>query len=270
MQIDSEKADKWLTNLEASMPNLAEIILSADNNVLIIGKAVFYLYHDLDLIPSPKTATGDIDISIGISNDLSDYDDIRAQFIASGYTLDTDPHYPFRIHSPRKLPGAINYVDLLIHPVGQRNESKYKEKMGVGPEWDFQGVISGLNCPFELGAKLFAPNPLGIIGQKAQSYFVEPAWRRRDLADIAELVDGLVQNGVHFDLGPVWKDMLAFEPSQCNLIAGRLRAIADDDAVEWDLGNVSGELEARHYSEEDIEVNLPEKIREFVEQVFDD
>lgn len=269
MKVDSQKVGKWLNEIEVSLPKLCETILSSQNEILVIGKSVYYLFFTLDLIPQPKTSTGDIDLSVGIAQNFEDYDDIKQNLLRSGYIADSDPEYPFRFHSPKITPGTINYVDLLIHPKGEFDEKKYRDKMGVGPEWNFQGVLNGLNNPFHLRGSLYSPNPLGLIGQKAQSYFIEPNWRRRDLADIIELVDGLVAKGTHFKLSEVWQSMMIKNEMQCKVIEECIKGLADIHNVQWDCENVSDELIGRRYTQVDIEDRLPRQASDFVEQVFE-
>ncbi|SMF83326.1 hypothetical protein [Pseudobacteriovorax antillogorgiicola] len=272
MEADFEKVEKWLQDVELAMPQLREVILSQGSEILIIGKSVYYLYHELGWIPEPRTSTGDIDISIGVYQDFNNYYSIKSKLLEVGYLQDEDPDYPFRFHSPKKMPGTITYVDLLIHPAGDIEEETVREKMGVGPEWQFESVLSGLNNPVKLNenGSLLAPNPLGMIGQKARAYYAASDWRKKDLADIGELIDGLVTQGTHFDLSEVWQEMKLQHSDQCEFIESCVSKLADDSNVELDFENVKNDLVLRHYTEEEIETHLPKQAEQIIEQVFTD
>ena len=76
--------------------------------------------------------------------------------------------------------------------------------MGVGQGFSFGAIEFALLESLEIDRPVYFPNPFGFIALKVCSYLDAPESRVRDFADIIELVWGLVENGIHFQLGELW------------------------------------------------------------------
>jgi hypothetical protein len=105
-----------------------------------------------------------------------------------GYTI--DPLHPYRFHSPIKT-NRYSYIDLLTFTLDKDLESRAQFAMSVGPEFSFDGMSFALSDAILIKDNIYAPNPLGMIYLKMNSYLNEPK-RLKDFGDICEMVIGLV------------------------------------------------------------------------------
>jgi hypothetical protein len=202
-------------------------------------------------------------LSVGVAKVSSqEYQAIYSLFENSGYTPDKDMKY--RLYPPRKnRPGAVAYVDLLAHSAHSKiSDSHARKQMGVEESFSLKAMSFARREAFEIIPNVYFPNPLGFLRLKAESYQDEPNRRSKDLADIAELVHGLVEKGFHFDIDSLWKKVC--RESDAATLRTVLQNLGDQNSTSWDLDHVSSDLLQRGFSENDIDDVIPQRFLELV------
>ena len=104
MKYDSKKFSTWLTVKEGQLPGLTNLLTLAKSEILIIGAVVFELYEIQGWITPLQRKTGDIDLSVGLVESDDDYNAAKSILIENKYSV--DDLYPYRYHSPKKIPGG--------------------------------------------------------------------------------------------------------------------------------------------------------------------
>lgn len=250
--------------MDHSLPGLLDCIRIARGRSLIVGGAVLQLYHDQGWIPRAR-ATGDLDLSVGIVSDASEYRLLREKLIATGYTASDTERY-FRLFSPIKAGLTIAYIDLLAHPEGNDvSEKEARNTMGVGEQWSFDEILFALDRSHALSANLFIPNPIGFLAMKAASYINDPV-RTRDLVDIVDVVFGLVGNGLHFDLSETWVAMAEAHPSVAAKVKSMVGGIAQG-TINWDFSRAEQEFVQRGYDLDRLEDESSRIFADFHDQL---
>lgn len=261
MQFDQTKAKHWLNGVSLSLPNLKKILKQSTTEILIIGAGVFDIYFEQGWIPSFKRKTGDLDISVGLVSGVDDYTVIRDALINAGYA-NLDPRYSFRFFSPKKISGALTYIDLLAHPMKAGISSELtKRVMGVGPDFSFSGINFARIEAYKIEDRILCPNPLAMIALKRAAYLDNPTIRVKDLADIVELAWGIVEKGLHFEMGPLWKTVCKIE--EAKQVRATLYELGKGESQSWDLDDARQELLKRNFSGSEIDELLPARLIEW-------
>lgn len=243
-------------------PHFHSILEKISSEILIIGAGVFGLYEAQGWVPSLKRKTGDLDLSVSLISGMSDYETLREELLKYNYTQEeTEP--PYRYFSPKRIPNQPSYIDLLAHP-GTPKVSKAMaiQAMGAGPEFSFDGLEFAQLSRYQIVPKVYYPNPIGFISLKQISYLDDPIRRRKDLADIVELVYGLVQRGEHFKIHKLW-DKIKSHPMALK-IREMLVELGSDNSARWDLYDVRSELLGRGFDIEEMDNTIPSSLIEFV------
>lgn len=263
MKMSQNGIKKWLTHVTLQLPALDAILSAGSADTLMIGAGVFEIYQELGWIPDFSRKTGDLDLSVGLVSGAMDYVAIRDALVANGYkNKDSAPKY--RYFSPKPIPGAITYIDLLAHPASDAvSDGEAIRTMGAGEEFSFAGFTLATQEAFSITPRVRFPNPFGMWALKRASYLDDPVRRIKDLADMIELASGLVENGTHFDLEPLWTRLEA-KPEAIE-IRQMLSAMAGGESVQWDIENARQELLARNFSVDEIEGVLLQRLSELVE-----
>ena len=263
MKIDQKKIQNWFKNVVLQLPKLDVILKKSLSEVLIIGAGVFEIYQELGWIPPFRRKTGDIDLSVGLAHGTSDYEILRNALLENGYTNNNhDPHY--RYFSPKRIPGAMTYIDLLAHPTSdQVSESQATKIMGAGPDFSFEGYAFTLLETYKIMPHLSFPNPFGVWALKKTAYLDDPIRRVKDLADIIELGSGLVEKGMHFDLGPLWMKLKTH--TDAKNVRTMLADLASGESTRWDIEEARQELLKRGYVTEAIDELLPQRLSDLVD-----
>lgn len=266
MKYDVNKLKSWLPQKEAQLPGLTSLLTNSKADILIIGAAVFELYELQGWLPPFKRKTGDIDLSVGLIND--DDDDYQAaKQILLDHKYKLDEEHPYRYHSPKKIPGGYTYIDLLAHPSkGGKDKHLAAGAIGVGPGFSFNGFHFAERESYKMFGKVIFPNPFGLMALKRESYLDEPAKRLKDFADIVELIGGLVEKGVHFEIGDLWAKLKS-QP-EAKDIKSMILSIADENhSGAWDIDNVRRELIQRDFNNDFIDGDLMQRIRDFRDEM---
>lgn len=132
--------------------------------------------------------------------------------------------------------------------------------MGVVDSFSFKGFNFAKKQTFALEQNVVFPNPFGFISLKLEGYPDEPAKRSKDFADVVELISGLVENGMHFEMDTLWKRVKR-EPEAQRVKKTLLSMISDDPA--WDLEEIRNDLKQRNFDEISIEITIPQRIKDF-------
>ena len=250
MKFDTTKLVAWSQLVEHSLPGLLNIIGTAQGRCLILGATVLQIYHDQGWIPRAR-ATGDLDLSVGIVSEASEYLVLRERLIESGYTVSDSERY-FRLFSPVKMGLTMAYIDLLAHPEGKAVSGKEaRTTIGVGDRWSFDEILFALEQSYALPKNLFVPHPIGFLAMKAASYIDDPT-RTKDLVDIVDVVFGLVGSALHFDLGDAWMAMAGARPSIAVKVKSMIGGIAHG-AINWDFSRAEQEFVQRGYDFDRLE-----------------
>lgn len=265
MKIDDTKFEGWLKSKEHFLPGLSGIVTETDSKLLIVGASVFELYALQGWMPQIKRQTGDFDLSVGIVGDDLFYNKAKKNLIDLDYKIDTE--HPYRFHPAVKIPGGLQYIDLLAYPLDEAtNPDIARNAMGVGKNFSVEGFKFASENSYTLEKNIIFPNPLGMIILKMEGYLDEPVKRIKDFADILELVSGIVQKGHHFELEDEWLKAKAYAES-LKLIEN-LKKITSED-MTWDIENVRYELNRRLISDAIIDNTLIQEVKDFVIQLTD-
>ncbi len=265
MKVDSDKAKLWLSEVGSLLPEFSKIVSNLQSPTLLIGASVMEFYALQGWIPPLSRKTGDVDLSVGIVSKTGvEYQHVKNLLLNLGYK--SDPRMPYRFFPSSKIPGATAYLDLLAHPIASNaSESAARKAMGVEESFSLKAFSFAQLKALVIQKNLFTPNPLGFIGLKIEAYQDEPLKRRKDFADIVELISGLVSNGLHFELPDIWKKVR--DNSDSEKIFTVLSAIRDDSSSAWDLEDIQSEFSGRGLASrnptEDQEL-FKRQIREFI------
>ena len=265
MHFEKAKAQSWLLGATASLPKIDVIIKGSPANTLVIGAGVFDIYYGQGWIPAFKRKTGDLDLSIGLVNDTSGYEVARDALLESGYRQ-TDQERQYRFYPPIKIPGALNYVDLLAHPASENISAKTARGiMGAGPGFSFAAMGFAMQEAYKIDQRIFCPHPIALAALKLRAYVDEPIIRLKDLADVVEMVWGLIEKGSHFEINDLWGKIKSHE--EASFVRNALHALGRGESAQWDLAVVRRELDQRNFSDTDIEQIIPERLLELVERL---
>jgi hypothetical protein len=263
MKFDHERIKKWLANVTIQLPALDVILKGASTETLMIGAGVFEIYQELEWIPQFRRKTGDLDLSVGLVSGAKDYTALRDELIKNNYKNSDDTH-KYRYFSPKPIPGAITYIDLLAHPASASvSTAEAIRTMGAGEAFSFVGFSFAAKEAFSITSHVRFPNPLGMWALKRASYLDDPLRRIKDLADIIELASGLVELGTHYDLEPLWKQ-LNTQP-EATQVRQMLSALASGESVQWDIENARQELLSRNFSGDEIDGVILQRLSEVLE-----
>lgn len=260
MKMNPSAIDSWLGTTFHSFPGLKDCISIITGDVLVIGAYVLDFYKSQSWIDLARK-TGDIDLSIGITPQSQNYSIVKSELIKNGYNEDDEMKY--RLRKPIKvgLDQTFAMIDLLVHPSEKDDEAEARDLMGVGEAWNFDGINFGLQARLALNDKISLPNPIGFIGLKIYSFSNEPK-RVKDLVDIIDLIKRLVEKGIHYDLKDTWESMNT-DPKAFEFVKKALLELEDPDSVKWDLGLARQEFYHRGYTEDDVNGELNDSIKQF-------
>lgn len=263
MNYSNVQGQQWLAQVETYLPAFRSILENTPSPILVVGASVCDIFQLQGWIPVFRRRTGDVDLSVGLnSNNADDHQWAKQQLLNHGYRVDTN--HPYRFHSPREDLTAISYIDLLADPVGPASSSQQaRAAMGVGEGFTLKGFSFARKAGFQLLPRVTFPNPIGFLALKREGYLDEPARRLKDLADIAEVTNGLVETGTHFEIDDIW-NQIKNEP-EAQDVRRMLADLGSGESVQWDLENVSGELSRRGFTQTDIEDVIPRRLSEFAE-----
>lgn len=263
MNYEKSKLKGWLQTKEPSLPGITDLLSQAKSEILIIGAAVFELYEIQKWIPPFKRKTGDIDLSIGILTDNSLYEEKKSLLVSLQYAQDRS--HPYRFHPPRAIPGGYSYIDLLAHPANPSTHPEIaSQAMGVGPSFSFRGFHFAQEHAYELQDKILFPNPFGLIALKREGYLGDPTKRKKDFTDIVELISGMVETGLHFEMQEKWSTLAHHTEAQELKLTIRLML---SENPQWDLETVHDDLVERGFEENFIQTTLVQRLRDFVQNL---
>ena len=262
MEFEPNNGKKWLQSVVDSLPRLDEILRNNSSETLIIGAAVFDIYFAQGWVPEFKRKTADVDLSIGLVRNADAYEATCKALLDARYRQDKDR--PYRYFPEKESPGALAYVDVLAHPATTDvSDQRARTAMGVGPNFSLTAMPFARKEAFSIEEKIFFPNPIGFIALKLHAYQDEPLKRIKDLADIAELVWGLVEKGTHFQLENLWTKIKSDQ--EAAFVRQALRELGGGTSVRWDLDSARDELATRSFSTTDLDDVIPERLIEIVE-----
>lgn len=265
MNYNYGKVKTWMASKNNYLPGFSHLTKKIGAEVLVIGAAVFELYELQGWITKLQRKTGDIDLSVGLISDDSAYNRGKAFLTKMNYRVD-DIH-PYRFHPEKKIPGGYTYIDLLAHPQGTTTATAIAQKaMGVGPGFSLENFAYARTNAYELESGTIFPNPFGFISLKMASYLDEPLKRIKDFADIAELINGLVATGTHFEIDDLWNNIKNKDESK--KIKDAIAKMKNSEAVgNWDLDLITEELAKRNFEIAFIESTLKSRISDFYDQL---
>lgn len=270
MKYDPQRAQAWIREQDLLLPGLKSVLEESRSEVLIIGATVFGLYAQQGWMPPFRRATGDIDLSVGLVSGEEDYRRFHDLLLQKGYLK--SPRTAYRYHFgqiPTKLgaPGVRAYIDVLAHPQSQQISTHDAiQAMGAGAEFSYAGFEAATLEPFRIFEHVSFPNPFGLLALKRSAYVEDPLRRVKDLADIIELVSGLVSQRTHFEMSELYKKV-SMQPD-IQKVTDMLQGLAREESVDWDIQNASQELLKRHYTREEVEETLRERMHDFCEMVL--
>lgn len=94
MKYDVSKLNNWQKTKEYELPGIIELFNNTASDIMIIGAAVFELYELQRWIPALKRKTGDIDLSVGIVSNDSNYQFAKTILVKHNYKQ--DEYLPYR------------------------------------------------------------------------------------------------------------------------------------------------------------------------------
>lgn len=264
MNFENARFEKWLAQQEFFLPGLSEVFGSATSPVMILGACVLTLYADQDWIPGLNRKTGDLDLSVSLPHGESDYATLRKTLLDRGYAVDRE--HAYRYHTPKPVPGALAYIDLLAQPAPPKvSRERAVAAMGAGGEFSFAGFHFALETGFRARPFVVVPNPAGFLALKRSGYRAEPIRRIKDLGDILDLCVGMVAKGSHYDLGELWGKISTF-PDAVEVL-DMIRELSRDDGTTWDIEDARQELLKRGYTTGQIDEQIRSLLVEWIEAV---
>lgn len=245
MKLSSSTIDLWKKKFDHALPGLLEALTRRETCVFLIGAAIFDLYQTEEWIERFSRQTGDADFTLEYMGDPREYHLLCQELKGLGYRQDEE--HPYRYHPEKVTVGTYAYIDLLTFTTDPNMAGNAKSVMGVGEDFNFDGMEYVKLKPILFKDNILLPNPLALLFLKAKSYQHNPD-RGKDLADIVELVMRLGQNKVMDELKLIadeveGKEAIAF----LNSLLGHL---VDDDRPQWDLDTIKEDLAERLIEEE--------------------
>ena len=262
MKIDRTLFTDWIVSKEYNLPGFKKMLDESEAKVLIIGASVFEIYQIQGWIPPFTRQTADMDLSVGIVSDDSLYVKAKKIFLDLGYKIDVK--HPYRFHPPVKIYGGLTYIDLLAYPTQGTESVIATQAMGVSSSFSFSGFEFASESAIRLENNIYFPNPLGMIALKIASYLDEPIKRRKDFADILELVSGLVEKGRHFELDDHWSRYA--QHTEAMHMKKELGRIANED-ISWDIEDVRDDLNSRGFADLFIDDTLLKRVKTLLDQI---
>lgn len=248
-------------NLAGALPNLNDILASANQPVLVVGAVTMDLYASQKWIPELRRKTGDLDLGVALHTGSADYTQLRETMTREGYQTRS---FPYRFFPPQRGKTNLAYIDLLAFPFGKNiTDAQARKLMGVGADFSFSGMAFAYRHAFPFAEKLVCPNPFGFMALKRASYLDDPQNRRRDLADLIELVSGLVECGQHFEMSKLWSQMQ--NEAEGKHVKAMLEDLNHENSLEWDIDDVRQELLMRQFTSSDIDDLIPRRITNFLD-----
>jgi hypothetical protein len=245
MKFQPEKFETWLGQQEYFLPSLSKMFDSATSPVMVLGACVLTLYADQEWIPALHRKTGDLDLSVSLPHGEKDYLVLKEFLKSEGYR--SDKTHAYRYHTPKPVPGALAYIDLLAQPTPPKTTREQAvTAMGAGGEFDFAGFQFALETGFKARGGIVVPNPFGFLALKQNAYRAEPLLRIKDLGDIIELCIGMVSKGSHYDLRDLWKKIRAAREAE--QVLKMIRELASETGTTWDIDDARQELLKRGYA----------------------
>jgi hypothetical protein len=160
MNLESNAVDKFFDEMEIALPGLREILAGTKNEIYLLGAGVFELFASCEWCEELSRATSDLDFSLEIVGDVSDYHRMSEALQKIGYKKDV--YHKYRYNSPSKM-GRFVYVDLLTFTTDKNKEAWAKSLIGVGEDFSFQGMSFAKLSPLHLDKNIYSPNPLAFI-----------------------------------------------------------------------------------------------------------
>lgn len=263
MKYDVAKAQLWLKQAEGYLPGFSQLLQTAKSPILIVGASVCEIYQFQEWIPPFRRRTGDVDLSVGLtSSGTEQHQSFKQQLIELGYKEDLT--HPYRFHSPKAMPHALGYIDLLADPVGPAASTQQAQRaMGVSEGFTLKGFSFARKQAFHIFPQVTFPNPFGFLALKREGYLDEPARRIKDLADIVEVTSGLVEKGAHFEIEGIWN--LIKQDLEAQNVRRMLTDLGQGESVQWDLDNVADELARIGFTLTDISETIPRRLKDFAD-----
>ncbi|MBK7892116.1 MAG: hypothetical protein IPJ84_15135 [Bdellovibrionales bacterium] len=263
MKFDYNKAEAWINAVDQSLVGLKRTTQASKSPILLLGAGVLELYAELGWIaPLRRGKTGDLDLSVGLVASSSEYAEFVEAFKKLKYRPDND--HPYRWHSPKAIPGAMTYVDILSHPATDSvGEDEARASMKVANEFSLDGMRFAMDTGYSVYNTIRIPRFVGMIALKLYAYRNSPDKRRKDLADVIEVCWSLVEKGHHFDFGTEWTDLESYE--ECQFVREALGALAGGESTTWDIEEIRQELLTRSFSSDEIDTTISTRLKDFLE-----
>ncbi len=137
--------------------------------------------------------------------------------------------------------------------------------MGAGPEFCFTAMDFALGETYKIDRHVYCPHPIALAAMKLRAFYAEPALRKKDLADVAEMVWGLVEKGSHFEIQPLWEKINSHD--EALFVRKTLYELGVGQSAKWDLEDARKELVDRNFSQSDVDEIIPARLLEFVENL---
>ncbi|HRO02249.1 MAG TPA: hypothetical protein PLS69_01395, partial [Terricaulis sp.] len=167
-------------------------------------------------------------------------------------------------HSPKAIPGAMTYVDILSRPASDIvGEDEARASMNVAGEFSLSGMRFATETGYTVLNAIRIPRFIGMLALKLYAYQNSPDRRRKDLADVVEICWSLVEKGHHFDFGTEWADLGSHE--ECQFVREALEALAGGESTAWDIEDIRHELLSRKFSSDDIDTAISPRLKDFLE-----
>jgi hypothetical protein len=240
------KTDNWFKQMAGILPGFESLVSNLTSPTLVVGAAVLEFYAIQEWIAPLSRKTGDLDLSVGIRAVSGlEYLAFKKKLLTQGYE-NKDRAMPYRFWHTSKIPGAMAYIDLLAYPENPKvKEETVRRLMGVGAGFSLAGFVFASERAFEISPKLFVPNPIAFMRLKMESYKDDPIGRKRDFADIVELVLGLVATRTHFELGDFCVDLPSSKDKE--FVFDVLSKMENDSSSTWDIDDIKSELRGRNF-----------------------
>lgn len=256
--------ETWLQSVEAALPHVLEYIFQHEVDCMIIGASLLELYPHFGIPTRATRRTGDLDLSVRVVFDIAEYENFRSFLVHQGYHC-KEPEKRFRLFpkiSSSRVPG---YIDLLAHPAPGVDENRLREALGVGPDWRFESTDFARCAPVVLKAKLSLPNIFGFLFMKYVSWENEPLRRAKDLVDVVDVVQGLVEEGKHYELKALWDMLLKEHPEASSRLYKSLKKSADPNDIAINFEDYEQEFISRGYAQDELETLIPRYFQELLE-----
>lgn len=245
MKVDLKKTEAWMTEISGVLSDFRTIISGLKSPTLVVGAAVLEFYAIQGWIPPLSRSTGDLDLSVGLKAVAgTEYNHLKKQLGSLGYKA-RDPDITYRFYPVKQIPGAKGYIDLLAHPITSKvSDDTARRVMGAGPNFSFEGFAFAQREAFEIAPNLLVPNPIAFMRLKIESYKDAPLDRKKDFADIVELITGLVSKGIHYDLETIYKKISG--EADAKVLLDVLKKLEAGSATTWDIDDIQSELVSRN------------------------